>query len=100
MKLCKNCQHFDNSKLLSECVRPMGISLVTGEPKFRKMFAETERSLDATGCGAEAKYFEIKELDVEEEEDCDDFDATPIFGRKKYHDRDDCERYACRICHN
>jgi hypothetical protein len=36
----------------------MGISLVTGLPKFRKMFAETERSLEATGCGTEAKYFE------------------------------------------
>lgn len=100
MKLCKNCQHFDNSKLLSECVRPMGISLVTDFPKFRKMSAETERSLDATGCGTNAKYFEIKELDVEEEEDCDDFDATPTFGRKRHHDTNDCEIYACRICHN
>ena len=62
MKLCKDCKHFDNSKLLSECVRPMGISLVTGEPKFRKMSAETERSLDATGCGTDARYFEIKPI--------------------------------------
>jgi hypothetical protein len=77
----------------------MGISLVTGEPKFRKMSAETERGLNATGCGAEAKYFEIKELDVEEE-DCDDFDATSTFGRKRHHDTNDCEIYACRICHN
>jgi hypothetical protein len=38
----------------------MGVSLVTGEPKFRKMFAETERSLDATGCGTQAKYFEVQ----------------------------------------
>jgi hypothetical protein len=38
----------------------MGISLVTGEPKFRKILAETERGLDATGCGTEAKYFEVK----------------------------------------
>ena len=60
MKLCKNCKHFN--KLLSECVRPLGISLVTGEPKFRKTFAETERGLDATGCGIEAKYFENKPI--------------------------------------
>jgi hypothetical protein len=38
----------------------MGISLVTGEPKFRKMAAEAERSFDATGCGTQAKYFESK----------------------------------------
>jgi hypothetical protein len=60
MKLCKDCKHFDNSKLLVECARPMGISLVTGEPKFRKISAETERGLDATGCGTQAKYFESK----------------------------------------
>lgn len=60
MKLCKDCQHFDNSKLLSECVRPMGISLVTGEPKFRKMSAETERGLNATGCGTDAIFFEVQ----------------------------------------
>ena len=60
MKLCKNCQHFDNSKLGLECKRPLGISLVTGELKFRKMSAQTERSLEATGCGTQAKYFEIK----------------------------------------
>ena len=60
MKLCKDCKHFDNSNLLSECKRPMGISLVTGEPKFRKIAAETERGLEATGCGADAKYFEVQ----------------------------------------
>jgi hypothetical protein len=38
----------------------MGISLVTGEPKFRKMSAETERGLESTGCGTDAKYFELK----------------------------------------
>lgn len=62
MKFCKDCQHFDNKNLLSECARPLGISLVTGAPKFRKVLAETERGLDATGCGAEAKYFEIKSI--------------------------------------
>ena len=60
MKFCKDCKHFDNTKLLSDCARPMGISLVTGEPKFRKILAETERGLDATGCGTDAKYFEVK----------------------------------------
>jgi hypothetical protein len=45
-----------------ECVRPLGISLVTGLPKFRKILAETERGLDATGCGADAKYFENKPI--------------------------------------
>ena len=62
MKLCKNCKHFDNTKLLSECARPLGLSLVTGEPKFRKLLPETERSLDATGCGTQARYFELKSL--------------------------------------
>ena len=60
MKLCKDCKHFDNSKLLVECKRPIGISLVTGEPKFRKITAEHERELDVTGCGVDAKYFESK----------------------------------------
>ena len=60
MKFCKDCKHFDNSKLGLECNRPLGLSLVTGEPKFRKILAETERSLEATGCGADAKYFESK----------------------------------------
>ena len=61
MKLCKDCKHFDNTKLGMECVRPLGISLVTGEPKFRKILAETERGLEATGCGTEARYFESKQ---------------------------------------
>jgi hypothetical protein len=60
MNLCKNCKHFNNAKLLSECVRPLGISLVTGEPKFRKTFAETERGLEHTGCGSVGKYFEVQ----------------------------------------
>ena len=62
MKLCKNCKHFDNSKLGMECVRPLGISPVTGLLKFRKISAETERGLEATGCGIEAKYFENKPI--------------------------------------
>jgi hypothetical protein len=62
MKLCKDCQHFDNKNLLAECARPMGLSLVTGEPKFRKTLAENERTLDATGCGTIARYFEIKSI--------------------------------------
>jgi hypothetical protein len=62
MKLCKNCKHFDNTKLLSECARPLGLSPVTGEPKFRKTLAELERTLKATGCGINAKFFEIKSI--------------------------------------
>lgn len=58
MKLCKDCKHFDNTKLGLECQRPEGLSPVTGLPKFRKILAETERSLEATGCGIDAKYFE------------------------------------------
>jgi hypothetical protein len=38
----------------------MGISLVTGEPKFRKTPAELERTLEATGCGIDAKFFEVQ----------------------------------------
>lgn len=56
MKLCKDCQHLKNAR----CIRPDGISLVTGEPKFISRVAESERSYDATGCGTQAKYFEIK----------------------------------------
>jgi hypothetical protein len=40
----------------------MGISLVTGLFKFRKISAETERSLESTGCGTQAKFFEIKSI--------------------------------------
>jgi len=92
MKLCKNCKHFDNSKLLSECKRPMGISLVTGEPKFRKMSAETERSLDATGCGTQAKYFEIKD------EDYDLVDPPTSLDAIKYKKNHDCKRSGCTVC--
>jgi hypothetical protein len=60
MKFCKDCKHFDNYNLLFECKRPMGLSPVTGEPKFRKTPAELERTLDATGCGIQARYFELK----------------------------------------
>jgi hypothetical protein len=45
-----------------ECKRPMGLSPVTGLPKFRKTPAELERTLDATGCGIDAKYFENKPI--------------------------------------
>lgn len=60
MKLCKDCKHFNNTKLGLECNRPDGVSLVTGELKFRKISAETERGLNVTGCGTDAKYFESK----------------------------------------
>ena len=91
MKLCKDCKHFDNSKLGLECKRPMGISLVTGEPKFRKMAAETERSLDATGCGTQAKYFEVKD------EDYDSIDPVNL-EYDKYKKNHDCKRSGCTVC--
>lgn len=62
IKFCKDCQHFDNQKLALECVRPMGLSFVTGEPKFRKTHAELERTLDSTGCGTTARYFTLKQI--------------------------------------
>jgi hypothetical protein len=92
MKLCKNCKHFDNTKLLSECVRPLGLSLVTGEPKFRKVLAETERGLDATGCGTDAKYFEIKD------EDYDLVDPPTSLDAIKYKKNHDCKRSGCTVC--
>lgn len=62
LKFCKDCQHFNNTKLGLECIRPDGVSLVTGEPKFRKIAAETERGLDALGCGTTARYFTLKQI--------------------------------------
>ena len=92
MKLCKNCKHFDNSKLGLECKRPMGISLVTGEPKFREMAAEIERKLDATGCGTQAKYFEVKD------EDYDLVDPPVDFHYEAYKKNHDCKRSGCTVC--
>jgi len=92
MKLCKDCKHFDNSKLGMECKRPMGISLVTGLPKFRKMSAEAERSFDATGCGTQAKYFEIKDEDY----DIVDPPVDPEYD--KYKKTHDCKRSGCTVC--
>jgi hypothetical protein len=91
MKLCKNCKHFDNSKLLSECVRPAGLSLVTGLPKFRNVSAEHERALDATGCGTDAKHFEVKD------EDYDLVDPVNL-EYDKYKKKHDCKRSGCTVC--
>jgi len=92
MKLCKDCKHFDNTKLLVECKRPMGISLVTGEPKFRKTPAELERTLNTTGCGTQAKYFEIKD------EDYDIVDPPVDFHYEAYKKNHDCKRSGCTVC--
>jgi len=92
MKLCKDCKHFDNTKLGMECARPMGISLVTGEPKFRKTPAELERTLDATGCGIDAKYFEVKD------EDYDIVDPPISLDAIKYKKNHDCKRSGCTVC--
>jgi hypothetical protein len=69
----------------------MGISLVTGEPKFRKMAAETERGLDATGCGTQAKYFEAT---------IDDYDSVDPVNLEydKYKKNHDCKRSGCTVC--
>ena len=62
IKFCINCKHFKNEPYrLSECNRPTGISLVYGTPTFRNSSASAERTLDHTGCGEKAKYFELKE---------------------------------------
>jgi hypothetical protein len=92
MKLCKNCKHFNNTKLLSECVRPLGLSPVTGLPKFRKTSAETERGLEHTGCGTQAKYFEIKD------EDYDLVDPPTSLDAIKYKKNHDCKRSGCTVC--
>ncbi|CAB4147214.1 hypothetical protein UFOVP1614_4 [uncultured Caudovirales phage] len=92
MKLCKDCKHFDNTKLLVECKRPIGISLVTGEPKFRKITAEHERELDVTGCGTQAKYFEIKD------ENYDLVDPPTSLDAIKYKKTHDCKRSGCTVC--
>jgi hypothetical protein len=91
MKLCKNCKHFDNSKLGMECKRPMGLSPVTGLPKFRKISAETERTLSSTGCGAEAKYFEaiIEDYDI----------VDPVnLDADNYKKKHSCLRSGCTVC--
>lgn len=92
MKLCKNCKHFNNTKLLSECVRPLGLSPVNGEPRYRKIFAETERGLEHTGCGTDAKYFEAKEEDYDLVDPPIDLDAI------KYKKNHDCKRSGCTVC--
>ena len=92
MKLCKDCKHFDNSKLGLECKRPMGISLVTGLPKFRKTPAELERTLNTTGCGVDARYFEVKDEDY----DLVDPPVDPEY--EKYKKTHDCKRSGCTVC--
>jgi hypothetical protein len=70
----------------------MGLSPVTGLPKFRKISAETERSLDATGCGTQAKYFEVKD------EDYDIVDPPISLDAIKYKKNHDCKRSGCTVC--
>jgi hypothetical protein len=92
MKLCKDCRHFNNAKLLSECVRPLGLSPVSGEPRYRKTSAETERGLEHTGCGTQAKYFEVKD------EDYDLVDPPVDLDYDKYKKNHDCKRSGCTVC--
>jgi hypothetical protein len=58
IKFCKDCQHLKDGY----CNRPDGISLVTGEMKYIRRAAESERSYDATGCGTTARYFTLKQI--------------------------------------
>ena len=53
IKFCKDCKHLKDIT----CQRPVGVSLVTGLENYRNIFAETERSLMATGCGVTGKFF-------------------------------------------
>lgn len=92
MKFCKDCKYFDNTKLLAECARPVGLSPVTGLLKLRKISAETERGLNATGCGVDAKYFEIKD------EDYDLIDPPISLDAIKYKKNHDCKRSGCTVC--
>jgi hypothetical protein len=92
MKLCIDCKYFDNAKLGLECKRPLGLSPVTGLPKFRKTSAETERGLEHTGCGTGAKYFEVKD------EDYDLVDPPVDFHYEAYKKKHDCKRSGCTVC--
>ena len=64
IKFCKDCKHLQNKypdsipNRPAYCMRPDGFNLVTGEPQERKILAETERTLDATGCGFRAVFFQ------------------------------------------
>ena len=58
-KFCVNCQHFRPES--ARCMRPEGISLVYGVPRFRNSQASSERTYDATGCGTAGKFFELKQ---------------------------------------
>jgi hypothetical protein len=57
-KYCIDCKHFNRTIVYDLCCRPLGISVVTGKPKFNQLIAETERTLDLIGCGPDGKYFE------------------------------------------
>jgi bifunctional ADP-heptose synthase (sugar kinase/adenylyltransferase) len=58
IKFCKDCLYLRGEY----CVRSDGISLVTGEMKFIRRAAESERSYDTTGCGTTARFFTIKSI--------------------------------------
>lgn len=59
-KFCINCKHLTQLNSHYICKRPRDISLVTGISELNNTFAELERTLNNTGCGAEARYFEDK----------------------------------------
>jgi len=61
MKYCIHCVHLSNYRSQYLCKRPVGKSPVTGEDKENCTLAEVERTLNHTGCGEQAVFFEPKE---------------------------------------
>ena len=60
--------------------------------RLGKIFAETERGLEHTGCGSSGKYFEIKDEDYELVDPPTSLDAI------KYKKNHDCKRSGCTVC--
>lgn len=60
IKFCINCKHLSEFRDNYLCKRPKEISLVTGKSEQNNTLAELERTLNHTGCGQEARYFEDK----------------------------------------
>ena len=60
MKYCIQCTHLHSYRNQYLCKRPIGVSLVTGENQDNCTLAEIERTLNHTGCGEDAIFFEKK----------------------------------------
>jgi len=57
IKFCKDCKHLEPKEKVF-CNRPAKIDFVHGGYIKRNIYAQLERTLDLTGCGEKAKYFE------------------------------------------